>query len=102
MRVQIEGQRLRWRVSEDECAQLLSGASVLDVTGLGPQQLRRELQLQPTGVGLAVRDHTWSLTLPHADVAALATRLPSRVGLRYTVGEVEIEFDVDVRGARAR
>lgn len=101
MRVQIEDQRLRWRVSAEECTQLLGGASLLDHTNIGTRLLQRQLRLQPAGASLSTQDDCLTLSLPHADVVALAARLPSRDGLHYTVGAVEIEFDVDVRSARA-
>lgn len=100
MKVQIEGQRLRWRVSEEECAQLLAGARLSDCTRIGAQALERTLQLHAEEAALELQAGALHLRLPRAEVAALAERLPSRDGLHYDIEHVELSFDVDVRDSR--
>lgn len=108
MRVQRQGQSLRLRIDEAELQQLLDGAAVLNEThwpdgGLGCQRviLGSVLSWQRESGG-------WCLTLPAAEVQALAARLPTRDGLSWPLPvaraePLQLHFDVDVRdSARKR
>lgn len=105
MRLQIEGQKLRIRIDEDELARLLAGETI---------QTRTEFA-DSFAIGFAAcatqdRDATisgtvdnWLIGVPQLALREHADRLPTREGLRYTLqgksaGEpLELLFDVDVR-----
>lgn len=103
MKLQIEDQRLRFRISEAELTRLLAGTTLCDETRLGPSERRqRHLHLQPgTDPQLDWRDGQITLYLPRTAVEDYAAGLPRRDALRFTLdcaGEaVTLDFDVDVR-----
>lgn len=110
MKLQLEGQHLRVRIDEDELAQLLAGRPVTAHTQLACAfALGCTLALSSESIP-AIEGHAeaWSLRLPRLDVQALATRLPTRDGLHYTLpaGEgnapLDLLFDVDVRDSARR
>lgn len=104
MKLQVEGQHLRLRISEKELAVLLDGGAVDNLTTLGEddhigQRLMLADSEQPS---LDTRPMPWQLRLPRAAVTAYAKRLPTREGLHFhlprTATDVlELQFDVDVR-----
>ena len=102
MKVQIEGQHLRWRVSAEECAELLAGARLSDRTLLGGEALERTLALHAGEAVLELESGALHVRLPQSDVAALSERLPSRDGLSYRIEGVALSFDVDLRDSPRR
>lgn len=102
MKLQIEDQKLRVRIGEDELARLLEGLAVQCHAELAPAlALTCTLSLHDGQARVGGLMGAWQITLPHADVRDLAARLPSRDGLTYrlSAGEraLELLFDVDVR-----
>lgn len=105
MKLQIESQKLRVRIDEDELARLLAGGTVETRTAFA----------DAFAVGFAVRltqddDATvsgkvdsWLIGVPESALREHASRLPTREGLRYTLqgkraeDSLELLFDVDVR-----
>ncbi|MBQ4855875.1 hypothetical protein IMW82_14475 [Rhodanobacter sp. B2A1Ga4] len=110
MKLQIEGQKLRVRVDEDELAQLLARQTVeartqfADAFAIG-FAFRLTSDAEATFAGQA---EAWQIGLPEATVREHAARLPTREGLRFTlVGKggdeaLELLFDVDVRDSVKR
>ena len=105
MKLQIEGQRLRFRVDEAELARLLAGESVVDHTHVSESQmLRRRIVLgQIATAQLAWATEEIRLDLPQEVVHAFAESLPRRDALTFTLGAdanadaLKIDFEVDVR-----
>ena len=105
MKLQIEGQRLRFRVDEAELARLLAGESVVDQTQLDESQiLRRRIVLRDIDMAhLAWGKDEIHLDLPQDAVRTYATSLPRRDALSFTLGAditataLAIDFEVDVR-----
>ena len=115
MKVQMQGQMVRLRVDELELERLLGGGEVVNVTLFhfeGQFQLclvlavNPEATSQPSVPGCRIE-------LPIHMVRELASRLPCKEGLSFTVpmgqtAELFLQFDVDVRssaqmrGKRAR
>ena len=103
MELQIEGQRLRFRISEAELKRLLDGVTVTDSSRLSPmREMHRRLRL---GEGHEVM-LDWSaeaieLRLPRSAVEAYVEGLPRRDALSVAVGEgaltLQLDFEVDVR-----
>ncbi|MEO8999775.1 MAG: hypothetical protein ABI227_00435 [Rhodanobacter sp.] len=110
MKLQIEAQRLRIRIDEDELAQLLAGNVVAAQTQFATAfmlhfTLRLLHEVEPVLAGHA---DAWQIELPEAAVREHATHLPTREGLRYLlpcergVDALELLFDVDVRDSVRR
>jgi hypothetical protein len=108
MKVQLQGQQIRLRVDEDELAELLDGGEVFDATIVDELfEMRRGLVLGDDAEARLLGDtESWRIALPHGEVRALASRLPSRDGLRFTLPgsaePLELLFDVDVRDSVRR
>ncbi len=107
MKVQLQGQLVRLRISEAELARLQAGGTVENLTRLpAGLALRQWLRLgkgsQPE---LLVGDaQGWGCLLPPAELAAYVARLPCREGLRLRLplaegaeDVIEIDLEVDVR-----
>ncbi len=109
MKLQLESQHLRFRISEAELARLLDGLALCDETRLDEihrQQRRLRLHGRETAE-IEWRGAELELRLPHAPVLEYVQRLPCREGLAFAMGEGEaaltVEFEVDVRDSvRAR
>jgi hypothetical protein len=108
MKLQIEGQRLRFRISETELEHLLGGIGVTDTTRLGPTR-ERQHQLRLADGSDAMLDwgaESMALCLPRAAVAAYVADLPCRQALRFELGDgahsLHIDFEVDVRDSVRR
>ena len=102
MRIQLQEQSLRLRVDEDEFKALLEGTVIDAITAVG-RVFRLAFRLAPGDV--AAIDGTASactITLPRQDIAALASRLPSRDGLSFDIDGLAVLFDVDVRDSVRR
>lgn len=105
MKLQIEGQSLRFRVDEAELTRLLAGDSVNARTLLaGGAVFGQSIALAAISeVVLSFESGLWKLILPQAEVAAYSQTLPCRHGLGFTwTGEsadtpLQITFEVDVR-----
>lgn len=103
MKLQLESQHLRFRISEAELARLLDGLALCDETLLGPiERQQRRLRLhEGTAAELDWRGSELELRLPHGAVLDYVQRLPCRDGLAFSLGQgenaVAIEFEVDVR-----
>lgn len=106
MKVQLQGQQVRLRISEAELARLQAGEVVENLTRLpAGRVLRQWLQVgeRPQPVLLADAEG-WGCLLPSAGLAAYVARLPCRDGLRFCLPlaqdaeeTVEIDLEVDVR-----
>jgi len=103
MKVQMQGQALRIRISEAELARLLDGGAVENLTRLpgavAHHQLRTAEDGKPT---LAAAPGGWIFSLPRGELEPYVAKLPCRDGLvvRLQVeagAELEVEFEVDVR-----
>ncbi|NII11233.1 hypothetical protein [Oleiagrimonas sp. C23AA] len=110
MKLQMEAQHLRFRISEKELATLLDGGAVDNLTTLdeGHHIGQRVTLADSDHASLDTRPTPWQLRLPRTAVAAYARRLPTREGLHFHLPRaesavLEIQFDVDVRdSARTR
>ncbi|WP_257389580.1 hypothetical protein [Tahibacter caeni] len=103
MKLQLEGQRLRFRIDEAELARLLAGDTLVDQTRLGPVQAsERRLQLHDDdALALDWNIDGITLALPRAAVQDYVAGLPRRDALRLTLGDastaLDLDFEVDVR-----
>ena len=110
MKLQIEAQKLRVRVNEQELARLLAGAPVESHTGFAAAFcMQVTLALTPQAdASLSGQPQAWLIGLPLAAVREHAASLPNREGLHFTLagalGEppLELLFDVDVRDSVRR
>jgi hypothetical protein len=110
MKLQIEGQHLRVRIDEDELALLLADGVVTARTQFADAFVMGvELRLTHANVAkFAGQASGWTIDLPQAAVREHASRLPTREGLRFILGESGSEdeltllFDVDVRDSVRR
>ncbi|HPF25363.1 MAG TPA: hypothetical protein PK159_02140 [Steroidobacteraceae bacterium] len=109
MKLQIQGQNLRFRVDETELERLLSGESLDNRTDLGEQgafaqtitlhaQADAELQSSTSG---------WRVLLPVLTVRDYVTRLPCRDALTFQIRAdpapgLQLKFEVDVRDSVRR
>lgn len=105
MKLQFETGRLRLRVERAEFAALREGGR-LEVRLGWPQQAWHLTVAAGEVLGLRVVGDSVALTLPAADLVALAARAPWRDGLRYALdlpdGAVDLRFEVDLHDGRAR
>ncbi len=107
MKLQVQGQSVRVRLSEDDLAALLEGGRCSDVTSLGTLGCwQRDLILVPALVGgLSAEGGTWSLRVPRAAFEAFAGERPRRDGFVLPGGDgagLDITIEVDVRDSRKR
>lgn len=106
MKVQLQDQLVRLRISEAELARLQAGGTVENLTRLASglalrQWLRVGEGVQPV---LLVEADGWGCLLPGVELASYVARLPCREGLRLRLPlaegleeAVEIDLEVDVR-----
>ncbi len=103
MKLQIQGQQLRFRIDELELAQLLAGGPLIEQTMLNAEQIcRRELMLHAAPLPeLHWTANAVTLKLPQEAVRSYVASLPRRDAHRFTLGEGEaalhLDFEVDVR-----
>ena len=110
MKLQIEAQKLRVRVDEEELVRLLAGERVESHTRFAAAfRMQVALTLTPQAdARLSGQPQAWEIALPLATVRAHAASLPNREGLHFTLagaaGEpaLELLFDVDVRDSARR
>lgn len=103
MKVQLHGQKIRFRVNEGELAALVSGDEVTNVTRIDAAQWAQSIRVDESEA-LTLTAGVLRLQLPRALLQAYVARLPSRKGmqLRFPADgaderAVEVEFEVDVR-----
>jgi hypothetical protein len=106
MKLQIQAQEMRFRITETELATLLATGELVDQSRLPDDSLwRRRVYLTTLAeAALSCESATWSLSLPREQVAALAARIPSSDGLHYALASVAgsmmaVSFDVDLRSS---
>jgi hypothetical protein len=105
MKLQLDNQKLRVRINEDELARLLAGSALETCTQFGRAfAIRFELTLASQMEAVLFGEaEAWQIALPNAAVRAHAARLPTRDGLRFVLpgwsdaDALELLFDVDVR-----
>lgn len=99
MKLQLQGQTLRFRIDEAELAALLEGEEVVNRTSLpGSATFVQSLTLIERGeAALACMPGHWRLHLPRTEVEAYTTRLPCREGLEFQLEQLQLTFEVDVR-----
>ncbi len=104
MKLQIQGQQLRFRLDEAELARLVAGETMVNCTDLGPgtsfcQRLGLHAGPAPT---LEALPGEWRLNLPLAAVRDYVARLPCREALAFELARpggsvLSLRFEVDVR-----
>ena len=104
MKLQIQGQTLRFRIDEAELARLLDAGTILNTTRLGTDRLfSQSLAVHAeTAPALEAGVDRWSLRLPRAALDDYVTRLPCRDALAFELplpdgGTLSLRFEVDVR-----
>ncbi|WP_305805130.1 hypothetical protein [Stenotrophomonas sp. YIM B06876] len=103
MKLQLQGQRVRFRLEEAEFSALRGGQTVSNHTCAGAVDFHQSLRLEEVAQpGLDASAGHWQLTLPRAAVEAYAGQLPCRQGLEFALrqksGELlQVVFEVDVR-----
>lgn len=103
MKLQLESQHLRFRISEAELSRLTDGLTLCDETRMGKldRQQRRLRLHEPAAAELDWQSGDLELRLPRAAVLEYVQSLPRRDGLSFAIGQgvhlVTIEFEVDVR-----
>ena len=105
MKLQIEGQHLRVRISEQELAQLLAGQAIEVGTQFADAfSIAYALELVPgETASLSGSPAAWRIAIPEAEVRRHAALLPTREGLEFALpgpaGQdgLQLLFDVDVR-----
>ena len=117
MKIQINGQELRFRIDEDELAELLDSGRLIRTSDLSPSsRLDQRIILVDAldRAELSVEPDIWSLRLPRADLLDYVTRLPCRNALAYVLHgdaadvplrlgiEVDVRDSVRRRGPRRR
>jgi hypothetical protein len=100
MKVQLQGQTLRFRVDEAELAALQAGQVVENLTRIPGGSLRQSVVLAEAALP-ALEDGA-HLQLPRALLEPYVARLPCRDALAIRLplddGEtIEVDFEVDVR-----
>lgn len=104
MKVQLQQQSLRLRISEHELAQLLKGGEVSNLTRITPIaaysfNLCLTKEAQPVLVG---SPGCWWFHLPQDQLQAYIATLPNRHGLEFPISVDQeetllVEIEVDVR-----
>ncbi|AOD15018.1 hypothetical protein VB151_11605 [Xanthomonas fragariae] len=116
MKIQIEGQHLRFRIDEAELAELLDGRSVDNLSRLpsvqGARLVRHSVRLTSGHPACNCATDHWQLSVSRDALEEHARQLPSRDGLSFSfdagAGHAElmtlrVTFDIDVRdSARKR
>jgi uncharacterized protein YhdP len=107
MRVQQQQQILRVRIQEAELASLLAGESVVNATRWPDGERQRQRVALGEKLTWQREPDGWCLSIPAAEVKALAARLPSKDGLAWSLADgegpaLDIRFDIDVRDSTRR
>lgn len=109
MKIQLDGQRLRLRIGEDELARLLGGEAVDAATALSPQRvLRWRLLLCDIETPCLLADpEALRVRLPREDFTAFANARPRRDGLHFDwamigADPLRVTVEIDVRDSHRR
>lgn len=111
MKIQINGQQLRFRIDEDALAELLDSGHLTRSSHLSPGvRLVQRIVLGDAsdGAALQVEPGAWSLRLPRADLLDYVARLPCRDALAYVLpggaadAPLYVGIEVDVRDSVRR
>lgn len=109
MKLQINGQQWRLRISEDELQRLHEGRALVSTSSLpGNTAFRFELELVPALQARVSKDgDSWKFSLPTASVDAYVQRLPCRDGVDFVLPggtdvPLQVVFEVDVRDSVRR
>ena len=104
MKLQIEGQKLRVRIGEDELAHLLTGQPVVLRTRFTHTMSLSCTLRAVAGAAARFSGHpdAWLIDLPETSVREHAATLPTREGLTFELESgdgkpLTLLFDVDVR-----
>lgn len=110
MKIQIEGQQVRFRIDEAELAELLAGRTVDNASrlpsGQGARLVRHSVSLTGGHAACNCATDHWQLLVPRDALEEHARQPPRRDGLQFTfdagAGHAEattlqVTFDVDVR-----
>lgn len=100
MKVQLQGQILRFRIDEAELAALQAGQAVENLTRFPGGSLRQSVVL--TDAAEPALENGAHLQLPRVLLEPYVARLPCRDGLAIRLplddgDAVEVDFEVDVR-----
>ena len=103
MKLQLQGQHLRVRITEAELAELRAGVTLENITRLGPDAAWRQSLRQTDADAPELRSAGGHcvIGIPANMIEAYAQRLPCRDGLALHLQTgteaVELVFEVDVR-----
>ena len=102
MKLQIHGQHLRLRIEESELAELREGATLENVTRLGPIAWRSSLRLTEADHDSLQAVGECTIEIPRRLVEAYAARLPCREGLALSLRAeggpaIDVVLEVDIR-----
>ncbi|AXK71498.1 hypothetical protein DWG18_03780 [Lysobacter sp. TY2-98] len=105
MKVQFDDRQIRIRLGKAEFASLREGVH-LDVRNEWPDGAWSLALSAGETFHLAGNDGGLDVTLPKADLDALAARLPAKDGLRYAIerpqGALDVTVEVDLHDGRTR
>ena len=110
MKLQVQGQAIRLRLSEDALAALLAQGECSDVTDLGDagRWVRRLLLVEGVGPAFEREGEAWCFRIPRADFEAFAAERPRRDGHEMLIRAADgspplaLSVEVDVRDSRKR
>ena len=104
MKVQLDGQQVRFRIDEAELARLQVGDAIENRTSVaGACSWTQRVQLSASAsASIRMMADALLLEIPAAQLNELVTRLPCRDGLQWRLPVsdewlIEVRFDIDVR-----
>jgi|CXWL01.1.fsa_nt_gi hypothetical protein len=106
MKLQLQGQQVRLRLSEADLAQLLANGRCTDSTWLSANSWwRRTLRLVDAQASFTHEGNAWEFALPRQAFEAFASERPRRDGYRAALAggsghAIELSVEVDVRDSR--
>ena len=110
MKLQVQGQAIRLRLSEDALAVLLARGEFSDVTDMGGagRWVRRLLLVQEAGPAFEREGEEWCFRIPRAGFEAFVAERPRRDGHEMLIPAaagrppLALSVEVDVRDSRKR
>lgn len=110
MKMQVQGQSVRLRLSEDELGSLLVHGEFSDVTALGSMApwVRRLLLVEGDSPGFQREGDVWCFLIPRPGFEIFAAERPRRDGHGLVIpggdgdAPLELSVEVDVRDSRKR